>query len=533
MNAPSDSHFFSDPDGLPGFAAEGETFQHYQVLRRPDGSLWELGRGAMGVTYKAFDTNLRCHVALKVISAEYIHSETAGQRFVREARVAARVRHPNIATVHHLGVDPQGFFYVMEFIDGETLENLVDRVGPLGLETTLRVGHQVARALVAASRQGLIHRDIKPANLMVIHQDEDGEDRLFVKMIDFGLARSYGGDDSHPQLTATGFVGTPLYASPEQLEEQDLDVRSDIYSLGVTLWILLTGRPPFQGKMTQVITQHLQAPPPWWQLGETPEAVRTLLEKMLHKNRLERYQTAAELRAAIEGCLRVVTGREELPPDGSDPGIAAVLAPPVAGATGSPVGRLRKTVVATSPAVPARVRRFAGLRTPLVGVAVAALGAGGVVTWHGAEKTREAARSEAPAAAPQEVSPVSTAAAQTPLPTAAAPAEPTPAPQPLPEPVAETPPADDKRAADDNLAGIDGSPVSTPVAESTPTPAASPAVEDDHANTEDHAAATPAAKNASGGSSRSGRSHHSKAAPTPAPNFLQRLFGIKPKPKSR
>ncbi|MBE7220548.1 MAG: serine/threonine protein kinase, partial [Caulobacteraceae bacterium] len=185
MNALPDSDSFPDPDDRPGFAAEGETFGHYQVLRRPDGSLWELGRGAMGVTYKAFDTNLRCHVALKVISADYIHSETAGQRFIREARVAARVRHPHIATVHHLGVDPQGFFYAMEFIDGETLESLVERVGPLGLETTLRIGLQVARALAAASRQGLIHRDIKPANLMVIHQDEDGEDRLFVKMIDF------------------------------------------------------------------------------------------------------------------------------------------------------------------------------------------------------------------------------------------------------------------------------------------------------------------------------------------------------------
>ena len=244
-----------------GQASVPETFQHYQVLRRADGSLWELGRGAMGVTYKAFDTNLRCHVALKVISAQHLHSEMAGQRFIREARVAARLRHRNIASVYHLGVDPQSYFYSMEFVDGETLEDLVRRVGPLPLESVLGIAHQTARALAAASRQGLIHRDLKPANIMVLHQDEEGEDRLLVKVIDFGLARTYATDDSNPQLTATGFVGTPLYASPEQLEEKPLDVRSDIYSLGITLWILLTGRPPFAGKMTMVITQHLSAGP--------------------------------------------------------------------------------------------------------------------------------------------------------------------------------------------------------------------------------------------------------------------------------
>ena len=254
------------PGRREGFVSEGETFGHYQVLRREDGRLWELGRGAMGVTYKAFDTNLRCHVALKVISADHIHSEMAGQRFVREARVAARLRHPNIASVYHLGVDPQGFFYSMEFIDGETLETLVARVGPLPVETVLHVGLQVARALAAAARQGLIHRDIKPANVMVLRESEEGDVPLAVKVIDFGLARSYTAEDSAPQLTATGFVGTPLFSSPEQLDEQDLDVRSDIYSLGVTLWILLAGRQTFEGKITQVITQHLHEPPPWCQL---------------------------------------------------------------------------------------------------------------------------------------------------------------------------------------------------------------------------------------------------------------------------
>ena len=373
------------------FSAEGETFQHYTVLRRPDGRLWELGRGAMGITYKAFDTNLRCHVALKVISANYIHSETAGQRFIREARIAARVRHPNIATVYHLGTDPQGFFYAMEFIEGETLEDLVDRLGPLPVETVLRIGLQAARALTAASRQGLIHRDIKPANLMVIHQEEESEDRLFVKMIDFGLARSYTGDDSNPQLTSTGFVGTPLYASPEQLEERDLDVRSDIYSLGVTLWILLTGQAPFQGKMTQVITQHLNAPPPWWQLSETHGPMRGLLERMLQKNRAERFQTASDLRAAIEACLREVTGKEVANSEPADPVpvITRPMATPARRVNPAPAANAvhwRPAEILTSwlrPTTPAPVQGGIGailawwtlrLRVPLVVFAVLLLG---------------------------------------------------------------------------------------------------------------------------------------------------------------
>ena len=295
---------------------ETEIFQHYKVLRRDDGSLWELGRGAMGVTYKAFDTNLRCHVALKVVSAQHLHSEVARQRFIREARAAAQLRHRNIATVYHLGVDPQNFFYSMEFIGGETLEALVARVGPLAPQVVLRIAHQTARALAAASRQGLIHRDIKPANLMVLHEDEDGEDQLLVKVIDFGLARSFLHDDLSAPLTITGFVGTPQYASPEQLEEKNLDVRSDIYSLGITLWFLLTGRPPFEGKLTQVMSHHLTKEPPWWQLSDCPAPLRAVLERMLRKDPCQRQQSADELRREIEGCLRSVVSESD--PPGTD-----------------------------------------------------------------------------------------------------------------------------------------------------------------------------------------------------------------------
>src|SRR5919205_4324282 len=225
-----------------------DRFQHYQVLKHPDGSLWELGRGAMGITYKAFDTSLRSQVALKVISSQYLNSETARQRFLREARAAAQLRHPNVATVFHLGDVDGTFFYAMEFVDGETVERRVQREGPLRVDTALRIARQVARALIAADRQRLIHRDIKPANLMLVRDDD--EDHLLVKVIDFGLATSMvSAADQSVTVTLGGFVGTPHFASPEQLEERQIDIRSDIYSLGVSLWYMLSGHPPFQGSL--------------------------------------------------------------------------------------------------------------------------------------------------------------------------------------------------------------------------------------------------------------------------------------------
>ena len=544
-----------------GFVNEGETFQHYQVLRRPDGSLWELGRGAMGVTYKAFDTNLRCHVALKVISADYLHSETAGQRFVREARVAARLRHPNIASVYHLGVDPQGFFYSMEFIDGETLEDTISRVGPLPLETVLHVGLQVARALAAAARQGLIHRDIKPANIMVLHENEEGEDRLSVKVIDFGLARTYAAEDTSPKLTATGFVGTPLFASPEQLEEQDLDVRSDIYSLGVTLWVLLVGRPPFEGKMTQVITQHLHAPPPWWQLPACPEPVRTLLETTLQKNRLQRFQSAGELRQAIEGCLRAVTGREDLlaAAEGSDPG-----GPGRAGVTSA--GLLQGTGAgSTSPATQATTGTVAGhlgaaARTfvqaaadrrkavlPVVAAAALGLLLGGLWYWRAAgssapPKERTAVAVPVPAATVAAVEPTPTATPDLPAAAAATPASAvapavTPPPDPTPptpeEPPAAVPPplVADPSPGRAGLDGLDGSPAGSPAAVpgAAESPSPAPAASDASENADEASPSpSPTAKGSPAKGTRSRRS--TRATPTPAPNFFQKLFGIKPKP---
>ncbi len=273
-------------------------FDHYEVLTRDDGSLFELGRGAMGVTYKAMDTNLRIPVCLKVIAASHLHSEIARQRFIREARSAARLQNSNVAAVYHLGQSGDTWFYAMEFIDGDTVDALIKRNGRLPAKLALEITDQVAKALGAAEPHALVHRDIKPANLMVVREG----DNVLVKVIDFGLAKSSSPDDDSATLSMGGFVGTPHFASPEQLEERDLDVRSDIYSLGVTLWFMLAGKTPFAGSMAQVMSQHLSKTPPFEKLNVQPPLAR-LLRRMLEKKSLDRPQNAAELRREIARCL--------------------------------------------------------------------------------------------------------------------------------------------------------------------------------------------------------------------------------------
>ncbi|MGV3531475.1 MAG: protein kinase domain-containing protein [Chthoniobacteraceae bacterium] len=286
---------------------ETVTFDHYEVLTRDDGALYELGRGAMGITYKAFDTNLRVPVALKVINCNNLNTDVARQRFVREARSAAKLRHRHVASVFHLGAEGDTYFYAMEFIDGETVEALIKRQGSVAPLLALRIALQVTRALNAATQCNLVHRDIKPSNLMLVRED----DELVVKVIDFGLAKLCvpgEGDEEAATLSMGGFVGTPHFASPEQLEDGDIDVRSDIYSLGVTLWYMLAGNTPFAGSIAQVMSQHLTKPPPFERLSNVPPEVSALLRKMLAKDPALRYQTPTELRIDLEKCIESVAG---------------------------------------------------------------------------------------------------------------------------------------------------------------------------------------------------------------------------------
>ena len=230
---------------------EIKRYKQYEILQRPDGTQWELGSGAMGTTYKAFDTNLERAVALKIISDAYLGSDVARQQFLREARSAAGLRHPNIASVYDLGTDRDQYFYVMELIDGVTVKEKVQRAGPFNSRDALGLILQIASALSAAERQQLVHRDLKPANLMLT--EEHGEQ--VVKIIDFGLAKKIlaSGEVSGAFTIAGGFVGTAEFASPEQIREGDLDARSDIYSLGATFFFMLTGKPPFTGAAGEVM----------------------------------------------------------------------------------------------------------------------------------------------------------------------------------------------------------------------------------------------------------------------------------------
>src|SRR5438094_2518506 len=178
--------------GLSETETLNRRFQHYEVCLSADGvTLQELGRGAMGTTYRAVDVNLGSPVALKVISARYSGNSGARERFRREARAAAQLRHPNVATVFHFGETPAGqCFYAMELVEGETLEARVRRDGPLPVSAALDIAEQIARALAGAEKHGLVHRDLKPSNIMLLSGEADTSDRLAVKVIDFGLAKA-------------------------------------------------------------------------------------------------------------------------------------------------------------------------------------------------------------------------------------------------------------------------------------------------------------------------------------------------------
>src|SRR6266545_3770682 len=238
------------------FASASDQFGAYTIEHHVDGSLWELGRGAMGVTYRAIDKVLDRPAALKIVNTNLgSHSAEARERFMREARAAAALRHANVATVYQFGVREETgqFFYAMELVEGETLEERVRRLGPLDVLTTIDIALQVTAALTAAEERRLVHRDLKPGNLMLVNAGAAKKVRMqravpTVKIIDFGVAKAVSEKTNEMALTHGGFVGTPAFASPEQFTNAAVDVRSDIYSLGATLWFLLTGHTLFNGQ---------------------------------------------------------------------------------------------------------------------------------------------------------------------------------------------------------------------------------------------------------------------------------------------
>jgi serine/threonine protein kinase/Tfp pilus assembly protein PilF len=259
----------------------------------------------MAITYRARDTVLNSLVALKVIDRKVAQNPGARSRFLREARAAANIRHPNVARVTYYGEQDGECFYAMELVEGETLEARVRRDGPMPLAVALDVIEQAARALAAAAACGVVHRDIKPSNVML---ESDPSGALRVKLIDYGVAKVMGRQtQSGAEQTHAGFIGTPAFASPEQFAgagQLPVDTRSDIYSLGVTLWYLLTGRAPFVGRTMEEIRARQTTELPLEQLKglHLPGKVVALLKSMLATDPNHRPQSARDLLLAVHSC---------------------------------------------------------------------------------------------------------------------------------------------------------------------------------------------------------------------------------------
>ena len=280
-------------------------YDHFEVEVGVDGFPIELGSGAIAITYRARDTVLNSVVALKVIDRKVAKMPGVRSRFLREARAAAQIRHPNVARVTHYGEQDGECFYVMELVEGETLEARVRREGPMPLALALEVIEQAARALAAAEKCGVVHRDIKPSNIML---ESDPSGALIVKVIDYGIAKVVGAQaEPDAEKTQSGFIGTPAFASPEQFapsEQTKIDTRSDIYSLGVTFWYLLSGRMPFVGRTLDEIRRRQAEPLPVEQLKglHVPTRCVALLKSMLAPDPKDRPQSARELLSAVHRC---------------------------------------------------------------------------------------------------------------------------------------------------------------------------------------------------------------------------------------
>ncbi len=263
----------------------GDKLAHYQLVEK-------LGAGGMGLVFKAHEAALRRNVAIKVLLREFVKDEQFLQRFQQEAQAVGGLNHPNIIQIYYTGEQNGIVFFAMEFVEGQSLESLLKGRGTISEKEALDFVGQAALGLRHAQQHGVIHRDVKPANLMLTHTGT-------IKVADFGLAKRVKQESSKIALTAPHTImGSPHYISPEQARGLTVDHRSDIYSLGATLYHLLAGRSPFQGDdPIGIMIQQIESPlPPIYKFNPTitPGTMR-ILNKMLAKNPAERYQTYDEL----------------------------------------------------------------------------------------------------------------------------------------------------------------------------------------------------------------------------------------------
>jgi serine/threonine-protein kinase len=291
-----------DPAPEPAADVERQMLQaqlgeEYQVVR-------ELGRGGMGVIFLARDVKLHRLVAVKVLRNEFANSVEHRERFRREARVAARLTHPNVVAVHTYGESPDLVYLVMRYVHGESLGARLRREGRIEPESTRRLLADLALVLEHAHREGIVHRDLKPENILL----ESGTDRPM--LTDFGVALICSADPAPDEVRRA--FGTPQYMSPEQAAgEVDLDGRSDIYSLGVLAYAMLTGDVPFDGPSFGVIAaQHIAEPhePIADAAPHVPKPLAEVIEWCLEKERTARWQSARELYDALMACQRGTRG---------------------------------------------------------------------------------------------------------------------------------------------------------------------------------------------------------------------------------
>ena len=275
----------------------GQTFDKYEVRRR-------IGEGGMGLVYEAQHTVIQKRVAIKVLRDDFSRRPEVVERFRQEAISASRIGHQNIVDISDFGTTPTGSsYFVMEYLEGEDLANVLAREVVLPMGRTVRILQQCCRALGAAHEKGIVHRDIKPENIFLVNRADEHD---FVKIVDFGIAKMSDIEtEGEPgrKLTKTGMIfGTPEYMSPEQAAGKELDHRVDIYAIGAILFECLTGRVPFVGdSFMGILTQHMfEEPPPLREVNpkvEVSAELEMVVYKALAKDPADRYQTMAELGA--------------------------------------------------------------------------------------------------------------------------------------------------------------------------------------------------------------------------------------------
>ncbi len=290
-----------------------------------------LGRGGMGTVYQGEHVYIKKKVAVKVLHRQFAKYEEAVTRFLREARAASSINHPNIVDVTDFGpLDDGGVYFVMEYLEGTSLEDLIEQEGAIELHRSLNVANQISLALAAAHEKNIVHRDLKPDNIMLIKKPGrrdvvrslgaseetatgqfviEREDQFdFVKVLDFGIAKVIAPDDLQPSQTIKGAVfGTPEYMSPEAARGEDVDSRADIYSLGVILFDMLCGRPPFEAQAAaEVLAMHINREPPvpseFAPHREITPAADDVILRAMNKDPDRRFQTMDEMRMELQRC---------------------------------------------------------------------------------------------------------------------------------------------------------------------------------------------------------------------------------------